>query len=223
MAISEFPRLLVHLRKEAGLSQKKVADALGVSQALLSHYEKGIRECGLSFLVKVADFYHVSLDYLLGRSLERNGSAILLEEVPDEDAAGQGNRGKGSLLPVLNKKLICNSVTVVEDLLGESGDKQLIQDVSMYLQIAVYKMFRALYDADGENPQTFFGAESDVASLMADSTMKKLEVEIRNRLKKAKKLPAMDENAIREKYPMFATSIFNLLQNAETAIGARKK
>ena len=54
-------------------------------------------------------------------------------------------------------------------------------------------------------------------------TTKKLEVEIRNRLKKAKKLPAMDENAIRERYPMFATSIFNLLQNAETAIGARKK
>lgn len=218
MAISEFPRLLVHLRKEAGLSQKKVADALGVSQALLSHYEKGIRECGLSFLVKVADFYHVSLDYLLGRSLERNGSAILLEEVPDEDAAGQGNRGKGSLLPVLNKKLICNSVTVVEDLLGESGDKQLIQDVSMYLQIAVYKMFRALYDADGENPQTFFAADKELMPMMAEGAMNQLEVSIRRRLKKIKNLPKTDEATLKEKYPLFANSLLNLLQNAENTI-----
>ena len=171
MAISDFPRVLTHLRKEAGLSQKKAAEALGVSQALLSHYEKGIRECGLLFLVRAADFYGVSADYLLGRSLERNGSAILLEEVPDEDAAGQGNRGAGSLLPVLNKKLICNSVTVVEDLLGAAGDKELINKVSMYLQISVYQMFRRMYNAAESNPQTFFGAESDVAGLMADCTM----------------------------------------------------
>ena len=175
------------------------------------------------FLVRAADFYGVSVDYLLGRSLEKNGSAIMLDEVPDEDAAGQGNRGAGSLLPVLNKKLICNSVTVVEDLLGVTGDKELINKASLYLQISVYQMFRRMYDANPENPQTFFGAEQDVASLMSDSTMKKLEVEIQTRLKKCKKLPAMDENSIREKYPMFATSIFNLLQNAETAIGARKK
>ena len=223
MAISDFPRILTHLRKEAGYSQKKVAEALGISQALLSHYEKGIRECGLLFLVRAADFYGVSVDYLLGRSLEKNSSPITLDEVPDEDAAGQGNRGKGSLLPVLNKKLICNSVTVVEDLLGSIGDKDLINDVSMYLEISVARMFRTLYDANGENPQTFFGAEHDVADLMADAAMKNLEVSIRRRLQAIKELPAMDENAIREKYSVFATSLLTLLQNTETAIGARKK
>ena len=65
MAISDFPRVLTHLRKEAGISQKKAAESLGISQALLSHYEKGIRECGLIFLVRAADFYGVSVDYLL--------------------------------------------------------------------------------------------------------------------------------------------------------------
>jgi DNA-binding transcriptional regulator YiaG len=223
MAVSDFPRVLTHLRKEAGLSQKKAAEALGISQALLSHYEKGIRECGLLFLVRAADFYGVSADYLLGRSLEKNGSAIMVEEVPDEDAAGQGNRGPGSLLPVLNKKLICNSVTVVEDLLGSIGDKELINKVSLYLQISVYQMFRRLYNGNAQNPQTFFGAEAEVATLMADSTMKNLEVEIQQRLKKVKDLPPMDENALREKYPLFATSLLNLLQNAEAAIGGHKK
>lgn len=222
MAVSDFPRVLTHLRKEAGISQKKAAEALGVSQALLSHYEKGIRECGLLFLVRAADYYGVSVDYLLGRSLEKNGSAILLEEVPDEDAAGQGNRGAGSLLPVLNKKLICNSVTVVEDLLGASGDKDLINKVSMYLQISVYQMFRRLYNGNAENPQTFFGASEEIYGLMSDAAMKKLEAEIQGLLKKTA-LPPMDEEALRAKYPLFATSLLTLLQNAETAIGARKK
>ncbi len=48
-----FPRIITLLRKERGLSQKKAAEELQVSQALLSHYEKGIRECGLEFVVKV--------------------------------------------------------------------------------------------------------------------------------------------------------------------------
>ena len=47
---ADFPRILTLLRKEKGVSQKEVAAKLGISQALLSHYEKGIRECGLDFL-----------------------------------------------------------------------------------------------------------------------------------------------------------------------------
>ena len=46
----DFPRIITFLRKERGLSQKQVAGDMGISQALLSHYEKGIRECGLDFL-----------------------------------------------------------------------------------------------------------------------------------------------------------------------------
>ena len=59
---------LVSLRKDKNLSQKEAAQALGVSQALLSHYEKGIRECGLDFLCRASAFYDVSSDYLLGIS-----------------------------------------------------------------------------------------------------------------------------------------------------------
>ena len=57
--INEFPRIITLLRVEKKLSQKEAAKALGISQALLSHYEKGIRECKLDFLIKVADFYNV--------------------------------------------------------------------------------------------------------------------------------------------------------------------
>ena len=71
----DFPRIITFLRKERGLSQKQVAGDMGISQALLSHYEKGIRECGLDFLVKTAEYYGVSTDYLLGRTVQRNFTA----------------------------------------------------------------------------------------------------------------------------------------------------
>ena len=41
-----FPRMMILLRKERGISQKQAAADLHISQALLSHYEQGIRECG---------------------------------------------------------------------------------------------------------------------------------------------------------------------------------
>lgn len=70
---SKFAAILSQLRKERGCSQKKAAADLGISQALLSHYEKGIRECGLDFVIKCSDYYGVTTDYLLGVSKSRYG------------------------------------------------------------------------------------------------------------------------------------------------------
>ena len=78
---ADFPRILTLLRKERGISQKMAAGDLGISQALLSHYEKGIRECGLDFVIRCADYYHVSCDYLLGRSPDRSGATLSVEDL----------------------------------------------------------------------------------------------------------------------------------------------
>ena len=86
---SDFPRVLTLLRKEKHLSQKEAAAALGVSQALLSHYETGIRESGLDFLIRTADYYGVSTDYLLGRSAEPDGMTLAAEDIPEPDYAGK--------------------------------------------------------------------------------------------------------------------------------------
>jgi transcriptional regulator with XRE-family HTH domain len=67
----EFARTLSLLRQEKGVSQRAAAGELGISQALLSHYENGIREPGLAFVAKVCDYYQVSADYLLGRTPDR--------------------------------------------------------------------------------------------------------------------------------------------------------
>ena len=79
-----FSARLSALRKERGLSQKEAAEALGISGALLSHYEKGIRECGLQFICKAAAFYDVSCDYLLGVSNTRRS---INEEFDAKDTA----------------------------------------------------------------------------------------------------------------------------------------
>ena len=73
---SDFSRSLTLLRKEKGISQRAAAKELGISQALLSHYENGIREPGLAFVVRACDYYGVSADYLLGRTDEPGGAAL---------------------------------------------------------------------------------------------------------------------------------------------------
>ena len=155
---SDFPRVLSLLRKEKHLSQKEAAAALGVSQALLSHYEKGIRECGLDFLVRAADYYGVSTDYMLGRSADPEGMTLAAEDIPEPDAAGKENgvsTGAG-VLPVLNKKLIANSMNILFDLLAKSGSKELTKQVSGYLMAAVYRMFRIIYSFCRKNNMNMF-------------------------------------------------------------------
>lgn len=76
-----FPAILSRLRRERRLNQRTAAAALGISQALLSHYENGLREPGLGFVDAACRYYGVSADYLLGRSPVRTALC-------GEDAAG---------------------------------------------------------------------------------------------------------------------------------------
>lgn len=69
-----FAHNLSELRRRNGLSQRKAAADLKISQALLSHYENGAREPGLAFVCRVCDYYNVTADYLLGRSANPDGA-----------------------------------------------------------------------------------------------------------------------------------------------------
>lgn len=72
--------ILTQLRKARGLSQKALAEELGISPQAYQKYEYGTAELSYSGLRKIADFYGVTTDYLLGRdtgeptALERLGS-----------------------------------------------------------------------------------------------------------------------------------------------------
>ena len=62
---TEFSRTLSLLRQERGVSQRTAAGDLGISQALLSHYENGRRSPDIDMLVKMSEYFNVSIDYLI--------------------------------------------------------------------------------------------------------------------------------------------------------------
>ena len=65
-----FPERLLQLKQERKVLQKDVAAGIGLSLRGYQYYEKGQKEPTLSVLIRLADFYDVSLDYLVGRSEE---------------------------------------------------------------------------------------------------------------------------------------------------------
>ncbi len=56
------------LREDRDLTQQQIADHLHIRQNTYSQYENGQRQLPLSVLIALADYYHVSTDYLLGRT-----------------------------------------------------------------------------------------------------------------------------------------------------------
>lgn len=57
---------LKELREDNGLTQKQLAEILGINSVTYLHYEKEQREPPLALLADIAKFYKVSVDYLLG-------------------------------------------------------------------------------------------------------------------------------------------------------------
>ena len=66
----KFNEILKDLRKKANLKQEDVAQYLNVTQQAYSRYEKGFNEPDYANLIKLADLFKVSVDYLLGRYIE---------------------------------------------------------------------------------------------------------------------------------------------------------
>lgn len=62
---------LKQLRKEKKLSQLRLAIDLDMNQNTISRYENMEREADYATLIRIADYFNVSLDYLLGRSEDR--------------------------------------------------------------------------------------------------------------------------------------------------------
>lgn len=78
--------MLKELRKQKGLNQKDVADFLGITQQAYQKYEQGTSEMSGSTICKLADYYGVTTDYLLGREpLPNPFSDLGLSEENEKD------------------------------------------------------------------------------------------------------------------------------------------
>lgn len=219
----DFPRLLTLLRKERGYSQKKVAADLGISQALLSHYEKGIRECGLDFVIRAADYYDVSCDYLLGRTLHRTGAVLTIQDV----AVGEASRGKKGDSPSVeyNRRVLINSLSIVFGLLKKINSESLTEEVSIYLFAAVYKIFRLLYSSNPKNSQDIFSLDTRMFGASMNSAMAMAEAKSRYVLTgesigscigvKREAIPTLTPESLTKEFPQHAPALMDLIKSVE--------
>ena len=229
---ADFPRVLTLLRKEKQINQKNASEALGITQSLLSHYEKGKRECGLDFVVKCAVFYNVSCDYLLGVSPQRDGGKITAEELPDVIASSKNNVMKGSILPMLNKKLITNSLHIIFDLLLKTDDKKLTVELSTYLMLSVYDSFRILYGGNPQNQSNLFSISEALYQGYSDAEQSICKAKLMAMTKGSdpkhldpiqhKEMLKMSTQQLSEDYQTSAQSLFNLIQNIESKMDKHK-
>lgn len=155
--LSKFSVVLAQLRKERGISQKKASDDLGISQALLSHYEKGIRECGLDFVVKCADYYGVTTDYLLGVSESRNGmNSEYLSEIDEKS-------GKSIAVLADATKYLLDIASATKSI----GAKNYVYD---YYMLSVYRGALTLAKA-GILPKELFKIDYTIARDLASAAI----------------------------------------------------
>ena len=214
----DFPRIMTFLRKERGLSQKQAAQDLEISQALLSHYEKGVRECGLDFLVKAAEYYDVSTDYLLGRTVQRSPTSF--GDLPENE---EFSHLKGNMINQINRRLLTNTTTVIYDLLAQLGSKRLTNALSNYLMCANYQVFRAIYNAEESNSQTMFSLDkSRYKNLTTAAMMIDLEI-VEAVLEREKLALTLSPDIISGYFDKGASSLFNLIQFSERNVRNRSK
>ena len=199
---TEFSRTLSLLRKERGVSQRVAAADLGVSQALLSHYENGIREPGLAFVSKVCDYYHVSADYMLGRTLARDGSMLTAEEILN--AAEPGNVLQGSVLATLRGKL---------------GDKDAINAAADSLGCHIYLLYRLLHRAAGGSTAYFALPEEDCAAGAASAGASLARTDYARALAKLSRekaaFPDMSHETLNSAFPGRSQGMIQVLSTAD--------
>lgn len=217
-----FPRIITLLRKEKGLSQKSAAQQLGISQALLSHYEKGVRECGLDFVVRIADFYDVSTDYLLGRTPNRHNQPLSLALGPDVPTAQ-------AVSPLLaSRQRVIDSLVVIYDLLDRGKNRAVSQEAVTFLSCAIYRIVRQLAaHLPTSREAEIFAFPPELACAMAAASMTVGEANLAQSLQKttpeSAKLFPLSSQSLTEQYPAHAPGLLNLIVTTEALFGARKK
>ena len=211
-------RNLALLRREKELSQRAAAKDLGISQALLSHYEKGAREPGLAFVARACRYYGVSADFLLGLSLSRDGTTILDGESLPDVSAEKGMPLKGSVMALLTKKLVVNSAGLLFDLLGELGSKEAIQAAGEYLGGAIYQLYRRLHQAAGGSedffdvPQRYFNL--NIAG--ADMTLSRCDFQdaLDAAVREKKTFPDLSHDTLAQTHPGVYQSLLQVIHTA---------
>ena len=148
---------------------------------------------------------------------------LSVEDIPEDINDPDDSRYRGSLLPVLSKKLLINSLSILYDMLLREPDKDLVSEITNYLNASVYKMFRMVYSSCARNQDKLFSIPEKLYTGYMDASMSKSEAELRDILSQQPfKHEAIDTNEFQtsseklsNEYPQLASSLFNLIQQSE--------
>lgn len=104
--MAAFGELLAELRSDRNMTQKDLADELHVSVGTISNYERGVYFPELEKLVNLADFFHVTTDYLLGRCECNFSPDVFTEVIAGDKTVGEVVRMLRQLPPEKQKALL---------------------------------------------------------------------------------------------------------------------
>lgn len=193
---TDFASILNSLRRENNLSQKKAADALGISQALLSHYENGVREPRIEFIIKACQYYGVSTDYMLGRTDEKSLDGKIALNCSDDD-----------------QRRNADAAALIFSVLTEIGDDKLSSSASRYLGLSIFNMLSALCTPVKPYEPLF------------DAALKTAEAAFMTNVRRVKENTELEEkladDALRSKYPQQVEAydaLCEIVRNAVTSM-----
>lgn len=86
-------KIITRLRLKRGFTQKELAQAIGLAQTTYAGYETGRHEPGTEIMIRLADIYNVSMDYITGRYIDKQEliieEYIRMQENEDEEIEAQ--------------------------------------------------------------------------------------------------------------------------------------
>jgi len=118
------------LRGIANKTQEEMAEIIGVDRITYHRYEKGLRQPSLENMIKLADYFNVTLDYLLGRtdspSAEKENKEPVLDESITKAAAHGPDGANSDAIALLNDRLddILNEVERYKRLINQPGKEE---------------------------------------------------------------------------------------------------
>lgn len=202
---NKFAARLSSLRKKSGMSQSAAAKKLGISQALLSHYEKGIRECGLDFVLAAAKVFDVSCDYLLG-------ATDLLPE-SDHEEVYETLQKKPKLFLARNR--LQNAIDLLYSIMARFGNPKMHQDINNLFYADTYLAMRIFQHSVNDQESDLFAEPYEPALLHALSLQSSAAEKLMMRSSEWDKTDTLDRKRLFSEYSANFASVMGIIESVE--------
>ena len=205
---NKFSTRIAAVRKKSGMSQKAAAAKLGISQALLSHYEKGIRECGLDFVMKAAKVFNVSSDYLLG----------LTDRLPADsaDAAIYNELAKKPKL-YLGRNTLQNATDLLYSITARFGNPKMYSDLNNMLYSNVYMALQMFNQATAGESDDLFGLSHNKALIHSLNIQASAYEHLSAKLEESGLDFSLDKKTLKSEFSANFDSAISIIETVETA------